>query len=151
MKPLIGEYSCKLDAKGRLSLPAGLKRQLPEAGQAEFVLKRGFEKCLELYPLSVWEQQLEQIQRKNPFEQKTRDFIRLFTNGAQPIELDESSRVLISRRLMDYAGIDKDVSLVCQINYVEIWDEKTYEAWINDPARNLSKLAEDVMGGEAAL
>lgn len=151
MKPLIGEYSCKLDAKGRLSLPAGLKRQLPEAGQAEFVLKRGFEKCLELYPLSVWEQQLEQIQRKNPFEQKTRDFIRLFTNGAQPIELDESSRVLISKRLMDYAGIDKDVSLVCQINYVEIWDEKTYEAWINDPARNLSKLAEDVMGGEAAL
>ena len=67
MKSLIGEYNCKLDDKGRFLMPAGLRKQLPEDQQSDFVINRGIDRCLVLYPLSVWETELARIQSRNQY------------------------------------------------------------------------------------
>jgi MraZ protein len=146
---LIGEYDCKLDSKGRFLMPAGLRKQLPEDQQNEFIVNRGLDKCLVLYPISVWEQELERIQSRNQYVRKNRAFTRMFLNGATRVELDSSGRVLLPKRLMEYAGLDKDLMLVPQIDKVEIWDLAAYDKWMQDPEYDFEKLAEEVMAGLA--
>lgn len=149
MLTLIGEYDCKLDSKGRFLMPAGLRKQLPEDQQNEFIVNRGLDKCLVLYPISVWEQELERIQSRNQYVRKNRAFTRMFLNGATRVELDSSGRVLLPKRLMEYAGLDKDLMLVPQIDKVEIWDLAAYDKWMQDPEYDFEKLAEEVMAGLA--
>lgn len=148
MKPLIGEFDCKLDAKGRFLMPAGLRRQLPEDQQSDFVVNRGLDKCLVLYPIQVWETELERIQSKNQFVSKNRAFTRMFLNGATPLSLDSSDRALLPKRLMDYADLSKDIILIAQIDKIEIWDSAAYQAWLEAPGFDFEQLAEEVMGDQ---
>ncbi len=147
MKPLIGEYRCKLDAKGRFLLPTKLRKQFPEEEQTHFVINRGIEKCLVLHPQKEWEVQIEKIFSRNQFIERNRRFARRFTNGATEIELDGSARINLPNSLMEYAGMDKDIILVGQYNKVEIWDQKRYdEMMAMDDDDDIAMLAEEVMG-----
>ena len=93
----LGEYEATLDAKGRFLLPVGFKKQLPEEGASQFVINRGFEKCLTLYPLQSWEPIFSEISKLNDFDPKVREFRRYFLNGATQIELDTASRLLLPK------------------------------------------------------
>lgn len=148
MKPIFGEYECKLDSKGRFLLPSGLKKQLPEDQQGEYVINRGLDKCLVLYPISVWEAELEKIFAKNQYVAANREFGRRFLNGASRVEPDGASRLLITKRLCEYAGLDKEIVLIAAYDRVEIWDQQVYEQWQSDDAVNLERLSEEVMGGQ---
>ena len=74
----IGEYESTIDAKGRFLLPSGLKKQLPEKDSDVFVLNRGFEKCLTLYPKQSWDPVFERLGLLNSFDPEVRSFIRYF-------------------------------------------------------------------------
>ncbi|MEO1451271.1 MAG: division/cell wall cluster transcriptional repressor MraZ [Bacteroidota bacterium] len=149
MASLIGEYGCKLDAKGRFLLPSGLKKQLPENQQSDFVVNRGFESYLVLYPIPVWEAEMERLQGLNQYVKRNRDFVRRFLNGAQPVSLDGNGRMLIPKRLMDYAGLKKEMILIAQIDRVEIWDKDAYDKWMDSMDEDdMGGMAEDVLGGE---
>lgn len=148
MISLIGEYDCKLDAKGRFLMPAGLRKQLPEDQQSDFVINRGLDKCLVLYPLEVWEKELERLQSRNQYVKKNRAFTRMFLNGATRLGLDGNARVLIPKRLMEHAGFAKEIVLVAQIDKVEIWDKEAYENWLDEPGYDFERLAEEVMHDE---
>ena len=100
MANFIGEFECKLDPKGRLMMPAGLRRQLDPAAQEKFVLNRGFEKCLVLYPKNEWEKISTEINQLNQYVKKNRDFIRYFYRGATELGLDNTGRVLFPKRLL---------------------------------------------------
>ena len=145
MKPIIGEYYCKLDNKGRLLVPSGLRKQLPEGEQEEFVLNRGLGEWLMMYPVKVWEKELEKIQALNPYVQKNIAFKRMFLNGATPVAVDGNDRILLPKRLVDSVGVQQEVVLVGQIDRIEIWDKEKYEAWMNKPGYEFEKLAEEVM------
>ncbi len=147
MKPIFGEYECKLDSKGRFLLPSGLKKQLPDGAQNEFVVNRGIDLCLIMYPVDVWEKELKKIYSRNQFVAKNRAFARKYLNGATRIELDGSSRVLIPKRLTDHAAIDKDIVLVAAFDRIEVWDKVTYENWLKDERHDMERLSEEVMGG----
>ena len=69
----LGEYEATLDAKGRFLLPAGFKKQLPETGATHFIINRGFEKCLTLYPLQSWDPIFSEISKLNDFDPKVRE------------------------------------------------------------------------------
>jgi MraZ protein len=142
----IGEYESTIDAKGRFLLPSGFKKQLPEEGQSLFVINRGFEKCLTLYPLQSWEPLYKDISLLNDFDPKVRDFRRYFLNGATQIELDSAGRVLLPKNLMEYAGLGKDIVLVSAVNKIEIWDKQKYQALFDAmSAEAYSQLANEVM------
>lgn len=146
IKQLLGEYECKLDPKGRLRLPSGLIGQLGEGRQIRFVINRGFEKCLMLYPEPVWLKISEEINQLNTYNKKNRDFMRYFYRGAQEIELDGADRILLPKRLQEYAGIDKDVILSAYNGRIEIWAQEEYDRMMEEEPTDFSDLAEDVLG-----
>jgi MraZ protein len=147
LNTLIGTYECKADAKGRLMLPAPLKKQCSSSLDNGFVLKRAvFQPCLELYPMSEWEKLMGKVNKLNRFNKKNNDFIRRFTAGVKMIEIDASGRLLIPKDLLKFSGITKQVVLASAVNIVEIWDKDNYEKAIDDAALDFADLAEEVMG-----
>jgi len=146
MLNLLGEYDLRLDAKGRLSFPAGLRKQLDGELQKGFVINRDvFQPCLVLYPLTEWERTQSTMRRLNQFVAKNREFIRRFMNGATQVELDSSDRLLLPKTLMDHAGIGKDIKMVGMMDRVEIWSKEEHARMMREKV-DLTALAEDVMG-----
>jgi MraZ protein len=146
MLNLLGEYDLRLDAKGRLSLPAGLRKQLDGELQRGFVLNRDvFKPCLVLYPMVQWERTQSMMQRLNRFVERNADFIRRFMNGATQVELDASDRLLLPKALMDHARIGKDIKVMGMMDRVEIWSKEEYARMMREDV-DLTALAEDVMG-----
>ena len=80
------------------------------------------------------------------YVKKNREFLRKFNNGATPIELDGTNRLLLPKTLMDYAGVEKDIVLFAYGNRIEIWSEAEYARMMKDESENFSDLAEEVMG-----
>lgn len=147
MANFIGEYELSIDAKGRFLLPAGFRKQLPEHADMQFVVSRGFEQCLNLYPMDEWNILSEKINKLNDFNPKVRDFKRLFLNGANIVECDTAGRLLITKSLLEHAGITKDMVLTAQGNKMEIWDKATHKAHIQSKMGDFSDLANEVLGG----
>ena len=117
--------------------------------QDGFVLKRAvFQNCLELYPITEWNDLIEKVNSLNRFKKKNNDFIRRFTAGVRLTELDSSGRFLIPRDLVDFADISKDIVISSSVNIIEIWDKNSYEKVLQDSAMDFAKLAEDVMGND---
>ncbi len=148
MTGFLGEYEATLDAKGRFLLPAGFKKQLAESAGEQFVINRGFEKCLSLYPMSEWQPIFEKISKLNDFDPKVREFRRYFLNGATICELDSAGRLLVPKNLMAYASLDKEIVLSAATNKIEIWDKAKYQEFFeNFSPGAFSDLAMQVMGG----
>ena len=147
LNTIVGTYECKVDSKGRLMIPAPLKKQLHAGLEDGFVLKRSvFQPCLELYPMTEWNRMMQKINKLNRFVKKNNDFIRRFTAGVKIVEIDAAGRLLISKDLVAFAGIDKEIVLSSAVNIVEIWDKDKYEKSIDDSVVDFADLAEEVMG-----
>jgi MraZ protein len=142
----LGEYEATLDTKGRFLLPAGFKKQLPQDAATQFVLNRGFEKCLTLYPIQSWEPIFSEISKLNDFDPKVREFRRYFLNGATQLELDSAGRLLLPKNLSEHAGLEKDIVLVSAVNKIEIWDKNKYTQFFETfTPQSFSDLANEVM------
>jgi MraZ protein len=142
----LGEFEATLDAKGRFLLPAGIKKQLPEEESIRFVINRGFEKCLALYPIKNWEPLFADISKLNDFDPKVREFRRYFLNGATSVEPDSASRLLVPPNLKEHASLQKDIVLVAAVNKIEIWDSNKYKQLFDSFSPDaFSALAKDVM------
>lgn len=145
MVSFIGEYESTIDAKGRFLMPAGFKKQLPEDDMS-FVISRGFEKCLTLYPTQSWKPIFKQISNLNDFDPKVREFRRYFFNGAVSVELDSAGRLLLPKNLFEHAALEKDIVLVAAVNKIEIWDKKHYQQFFDSFSPDaFSQLANEVM------
>ncbi|MBT8184781.1 MAG: division/cell wall cluster transcriptional repressor MraZ [Eudoraea sp.] len=149
MISFIGTYECKADVKGRVMIPVTLKNQMAPVLNKGFVIKRSvFQPCLELYPMEEWNLLMQKMNKKNRFKKKNNDFIRRFSAGVKPVEIDATGRLLIPRNLVGIAGIKKEVVLSSAINIIEIWDKDSYERVIDETAENFAALAEEVMGDD---
>ncbi len=147
MTALTYTYECKADSKGRVMLPAGLKKELAPVLNDGFVIKKSvFYRCLELYPRAEWDKEMEEINKLNRFVKKNIDFIRKFMAGVKPVVLDSNNRLLIPRDLIAFAGITKELVMTSQINKIEIWDKASYEKVVTDEDTDFGSLAEEVMG-----
>src|SRR5690606_39110747 len=151
MGQLTGEFDCKLDAKGRMVLPAALKRQLPDVEQEGLIVNRGFEKHLVFYTKKEWGKITSNLAKLNRYKAKNRQFIRTFTRGHTELSLDAAGRVLLPKTLLEYAGIESEVVLLCQFDQIEIWAKDAYmKLWENEDNEDFAALAEEVMGGMEA-
>jgi MraZ protein len=146
MPKFIGEYDGKIDAKGRVVIPVGLKKQLPEGSDQQLVINRGFDKCLVVYTRTDWEKETLKLEGLDGFNKLDRQFIRLFNNGATEVGLDTANRLLIPKKLQVYAEIENDVVLYAYDNKIEIWSKKNYDGLMEIDPDDFSKLAEKVMG-----
>lgn len=145
---LYGEYNCKVDDKGRFLMPGGLFKQLAEDQRRAFVVSRGLDPCLVVYPAPVWETELQQIYSRSQYHEANRTFARLFQSGAQPVELDSNQRLNLPKHLTEYAQIEKDLVLIGAVDRIEIWGAERYRSWLEASLERLPALAENVMTPE---
>ncbi|MCG8697632.1 MAG: division/cell wall cluster transcriptional repressor MraZ [Bacteroidales bacterium] len=145
MTTFIGDYTCKLDAKGRALLPAAFKKQLSGEYSDKFVIKKDiFENCLVLYPMEEWERQSKLIRKKiNPYKKEHNMFLRRFFKGTAEVILDSNNRLLIPKRLLDEVNADKEIVMAGQNGKIEIWDKASYEQMdLSD--EEFANMAEDI-------
>lgn len=148
MTSFIGDFTCKVDPKGRIMLPQAFKKNMPEVARDKFVIKKDiYEKCLVLYPMDEWQRQSQLIQSNtNQFNREHRMLIREFSKDTAEVELDSSNRILIPARLLKLAEIDKDVVLAGQLGQIEIWSKELYDQTGNE-IPDFGELANKILGG----
>lgn len=127
MVHFLGEFEATLDSKGRFLLPAKLVAQLPEGVSTSFVINRGFDECLYLYPMQNWGPVSSEIDDLPDHLEENRKLKRFFNNGVTPVDLDSANRILVPPNLKGYAGLQKDIVLSSSKKRIEIWDKSKYQ------------------------
>jgi MraZ protein len=146
MTSLIGEFDCKVDAKGRFMFPVNLRKQLEEVFDKGFVINRNLhQKCLVLYPINEWNKLNKKLSKLNRLIKANDVFVRKFTGGATAADADNTGRVLLPKPLVEYADITTDIKVLGSNNVIEIWDKKLYDQFLSQDV-DIEKLAEDVLG-----
>ena len=120
-----GEYNHSVDTKGRLIIPSKFREQLGE----EFIVTRGLDGCLFVFPMKEWEDYEEKLRKLPTTNKNARSFVRFLTAGATSCEFDKQGRILLPATLRKFAGIEKDVVLAGLLNRIEIWSEETWTAY----------------------
>ncbi len=136
----MGEYHHSLDEKGRIIIPSRFREELGES----FVLTRGLENCLFVYPLVEWNKIVERL-KKLPFTKKdARNFTRFFLSGATIVELDKQGRINITSPLINYASLEKECVIVGVNDRIEIWSKEKWKNFFDENSENLSDIAENL-------
>ena len=133
-----GEYNHTIDAKGRLIIPSKFRELLGE----DFVITKGLDHCLSVYPKTEWEKFEEKLNQLPMTNKAARKFVRANLSGASSCELDKQGRILVPGVLREYASLDKEVAVIGVSNRVEIWSKDLWEAYINDEEEDMDSLAE---------
>jgi MraZ protein len=143
----IGDYTCKLDDKGRVLLPAAFIKQMASSMQERFVLKKDiFESCLVLFPMNEWERQNEILrQNTNPYNREHNKFLRGFYKGTAEVNLDSSNRLLLPKRMLDEISAGKEIVMAGQLGKIEIWPAEAYDK-VEGGDESFALLAEKIMG-----
>lgn len=140
-----GQYHTKMDAKGRLVLPARLRSKLPAESSEVLVLVKGMEPCISVYPIKEWEVFIQKVVGLSDFVQEHRQLQRSLLSRSMEVELDALSRFVMPKSLIDYARIAQDVVMVGVGSKMEIWSEELWNAQpLKDP-EELSIVAERIL------
>ena len=124
-----GEFNVTLDDTGRISLP----RRLRDLLQTEkVVLTKGADTCIWLYAADHWNFQEEIIvSSTDHFSARGRRQRQHFIGSRQELDIDRHGRILIPPTLRDHAGLSRECIVLGQVDYIEIWDEDRYKAYLN--------------------
>ena len=116
-----GEYSNSLDQKHRLSIPVKFRKALDPINDRTFVLTRGFDPCLILYPVTEWNRVEEQLSQLSSIRGQHRNFVRSIVRHATYLQYDGQGRIAIPENLLEFASVKKDVDIIGMINKIELW------------------------------
>jgi MraZ protein len=141
---LTGEYKVTLDEKGRISLPANLRKILDEKS---LFLTESADNCLWLYPSGEWKEMLKTIMdNTDPFSANYRTIRRRIVGPSQEVEIDKAGRIPVAQSLRDFAGLSKDCVVLGQVEYIEIWAEEKYRAYKTASNEELVAGSEELSG-----
>ena len=137
---LMGEFHHNIDDKGRLVIPTKYREEMGES----FVITRGLEKCLYAYSVVEWDKLVAKL-NELPFNKKdARTFIRTFFSGATVCEFDKNGRINITSPLVSYAGLSKACVIIGVNDRLEIWDEETFNNFMDENSENMEEIAENL-------
>lgn len=136
----LGRFENKMDDKGRLALPSKFRGRLAEG----FVITRGFERCLTIFPLSEWQSLAERLSRYPVTDQKARSLRRVLFAQAADTELDKQGRVLIPEYLREAAGLRAEVVVAGMDGYIEIWDSALWREMEAQNEENAAEIAQNL-------
>ena len=124
MQNFIGNIDAKVEGKGRVCIPAEFRKILQSAGDTRLILRKDiYEKCLVLYPASVWEEELSTLRSKlKKYGKTSRQIYRKFIQDSKLLEMDSNGRILIPKRYLLLAGITANICFMGMDQTIEIWD-----------------------------
>ncbi len=123
----VGEHTYSLDSKGRINIPAKFRQALSPDSDETFVITRGLDKCLWIYPLEEWERIEDSLRSLSSLRSKERDFIRQIVRWATTVQYDKQGRVMIPAKLIEMAGLHAQVAIIGMLNKIEVWDPDTLD------------------------
>lgn len=135
----MGEYRHSIDAKGRIIIPSKLRDDLGE----NFIVTRGLDGCLFLYPNEQWNAIINKYQEL-PDTKGKRQFLRIFLSGATTCEYDKQGRINIPKPLTEYASLEKDCVIIGSLEKLEIWSKEKWEEFISVNEENMSQIADEL-------
>ena len=138
---LLGTYTPKIDAKGRMALPAKLRARSGDG----MVMARGQERCVYLLPQIEFRRIAMRIQRTSMGNRAAREYLRVFLSGAVEQNPDRQGRVLVPQMLRDYAGLGDDIVVIGVGTRAEIWNRQAWEEYLADKEQEYSDIADDVL------
>ena len=118
----MGEYSHTIDAKGWMIIHSKFREELGE----EFVLTKGLDGCLSIYPNDEWKAFEEKLKALPLNDKNARAFLRFFVASSTACELDKQGRILVPQTLREFAGLEKDVILAGNLSRVEVWSKEKW-------------------------
>jgi MraZ protein len=139
-----GEYEHSLDEKGRLIIPSRIRDAMKHAGVTAFMITRGLDDCLFLFPAQQWQEQEQRLSSLSFEKANARRFARMFFAGASPGELDRQGRIFIPPNLREHAHIEKDVVIIGVHNRIEIWDKSRWQQFSKEAKDSYEKIAEEL-------
>ena len=135
----MGEFHHTVDNKGRLIIPSRVREDLGD----QFIVTRGLEKCLFIYPKNEWNSIIQKY-KQLPDTKDRRYFMRIFLSGATICELDKQGRINIPIPLLEYASLDKDCIIIGVDDRLEVWSKERWDAFITENEENLSDIADNL-------
>lgn len=140
-----GQFSYSIDAKGRISIPAKLRKQISPEANDTFVMTKGLSQCIDVYPLNEWQLLEEKLLKLNQFKPDDVRFIRMFSQFATEDNMDSQSRILIPQNLIEYAKIENEVLILGVLKKIEVWNPKIYDDYISNAPETYESIAAKVM------
>lgn len=141
-----GQKEYSVDSKGRVAIPAKMRKAMSPEANETFTVTRGFEDCIFLYPMDQWSGIEEEIESLNMYDREVRDFVRIIMMWADEVSLDGQGRISIPSPLLEFASLDGSALILGAFDHIEIWDPEQFDEYLNEQPDDYETLAESVMG-----
>jgi MraZ protein len=145
MSSFKGQAEYSIDSKGRVAIPAKMRNAMHPEAQNTFIVTRGFEGCIDAYPLDAWQRKEEEVSKLNMYQADSRGFVRSFMRFAEDASLDGQGRITLPKGLMEFAGVNEKALIIGAFDHIEIWDPDVFEQYASGQTEDYSALAERVM------
>jgi len=145
MSSFKGSYEYSVDSKGRINIPARLRKYVSTEANDTFIVTRGYEQCLFVYPLDEWNRLEHSIRELSATNPKHRFFMRALLERATESQLDGQSRVTIPKELLQFAGIENDVLILGVLERIELWNPRVYHEYLKTQADSYENVAQNVL------
>ena len=146
MSSFKGSYTYAVDEKGRISIPAKMRKYLSPEANDTFVITRGIEACLFLYPLDEWVKFERRLRELPLYNHQHRFFVRTLLMWATEVTLDNQARIMIPKKLLEFAKIEKEALIIGALDRIEIWNPKVFEDYLNSQPEGYESVAETILG-----
>ncbi|HKZ21596.1 MAG TPA: division/cell wall cluster transcriptional repressor MraZ [candidate division Zixibacteria bacterium] len=140
-----GSYKFTLDHKGRVNIPAKLRKATAGSSYDSFVITRGLEECLFVFALDEWEKIEEKLRSLSFTQSHHRLFIRILLSNASDANLDGQGRIAIPQNLLKLANIDKEVLILGALQRIEIWNPEIFEKYLKQADQTYEQVAEKIL------
>ncbi|MEE2657385.1 MAG: division/cell wall cluster transcriptional repressor MraZ [Candidatus Latescibacterota bacterium] len=144
MAQFLGEYEVTVDEKGRIFLPADLRRNLDSEADDTLVVVRGLDGCLTAHPRNIWATIAGKMLRLPQTDQKVRLYYRTTLSQAAEIKLDRQGRTSIPKKLLDRVGICERMTVIGALDKLEFWDPEKWRQYLQQAESGLEDAAEDL-------
>jgi MraZ protein len=139
-----GSFNYTVDNKGRINIPAKMRKNLAPEANNSFVITRGFEECIFIYPNDEWAKREAEIGKLQQTDPQHRYFTRMLLNHATDAELDGQYRIILPKELLQYAKIENDVFIMGVFDRIEVWNPDEYKKYLDGQPEDYLTVASKV-------
>ncbi len=149
MSAFKGSYHHSIDNKGRINLPAKLRKYVSPEANDTFVVTRGFEQCIVVYPQDEWNLYEKTIRDLPTSDPGSRFVTRLLLQYAQESTLDGQARLTVPQQLLTFSEIQSEALILGVLERIEIWNPAIYEKYVREQQEGYAQVAEKVFQNHA--